>query len=73
MALFLTSININLIAQELVTIIQQVNRFHILNREAANDVDTTTGILLALNQILNPREFEATVTIHGTIIMVLMD
>ena len=71
MALYLTSIDLNLTAQELTTIFQLVNRFH--TQGAANDANLASSILLALNQILNPRGFEATITIHGTIIMVILD
>ena len=73
MALYLTSINFDMTAQELVTIVNSVNRFHQLHPAADSYEDDCTAILLVLDRILNPLGFQATITLNNTIIMVLMD
>ena len=72
MAVYLRGISLQLTAQDLTDIINHVNRFHQLTRDAVDYQADVTGILLSLNQILNPRGFEATITLNHTIIMVML-
>ena len=71
MALFLSSDNLSLTAQDLTVIIHQINRFHLLHREATDYEDQVTAIITILNGIMNPFGFEATITHNRTIIMVM--
>ena len=72
MALILASTKLTLTAQELVTVFSELNRFHQLPRTAPDFLDRCTAILVTLNGILNPREFEAVITVNDTIVMVML-
>ena len=62
-----------LTAQELITIVNAVNIFHLLDKQTPDYAGTTMDILLAINQIINRCGFEAIITINNTINIIMMD
>ena len=72
MALFLQDTKMDLSAFQLTTLIHGINQFHQLDHTAPDYVDKTTAIILAINQIINHKGFEMTVTSQRTLIMVMI-